>query len=112
MKSMFTVYSQPETNCFLTRVRTNIHEGHQDFPITAHSWFLGLYPKGQYDPDNEDKGLFMNVILLMVCGSFSVLPNTHAFVGIQVYFHIASFCQDHGCRRCRELGAHHQYDSA
>jgi hypothetical protein len=50
MKSMFAVYSQPETNFFLSRVRTNIREGHRNFPITAHSWFLVLYSKGQYDP--------------------------------------------------------------
>ncbi|KAJ6625271.1 hypothetical protein B0H10DRAFT_2186210 [Mycena sp. CBHHK59/15] len=45
--------------------RMNIREGHLDFPLTAHSWFSGLYPEGQFDPNDPEKGLFRNVTLLM-----------------------------------------------
>ncbi|KAJ7254313.1 hypothetical protein C8J57DRAFT_1076449, partial [Mycena rebaudengoi] len=40
----------PEYDFSDEEVRANIREGHRNFQITAHSWFLGFYPKGQYDP--------------------------------------------------------------
>ncbi|KAJ7260213.1 hypothetical protein C8J57DRAFT_1072663, partial [Mycena rebaudengoi] len=40
----------PEYDFSDEEVRTNIREGHRNVPITAHSWFLVLYSKGQYDP--------------------------------------------------------------
>ncbi|KAJ6607288.1 hypothetical protein B0H10DRAFT_1766302, partial [Mycena sp. CBHHK59/15] len=55
-----------EDNWADPEVRENIREGHPEFPVMHNSWFIGLYPQGQFDPNNPEKGLFKNLILLMV----------------------------------------------
>ncbi|KAJ7704599.1 hypothetical protein B0H17DRAFT_1193802 [Mycena rosella] len=37
-----------------------------EYDITIKDWFIGLYPHKKFDPENQDLGLFKNVMLLMV----------------------------------------------
>ncbi|KAJ6621676.1 hypothetical protein B0H10DRAFT_2215032 [Mycena sp. CBHHK59/15] len=55
-----------EDNWADPEVRENIREGHLEFPVMHNSWFIGLYPQRQFDPNNPEQGLFKNLILLMV----------------------------------------------
>ncbi|KAJ7703533.1 hypothetical protein B0H17DRAFT_1194067 [Mycena rosella] len=47
-------------------VRTAIREGDSEYPVTADSWFRGLYPPDGFDPEQPEVGLFKNVVLLKV----------------------------------------------
>ncbi|KAF8190731.1 hypothetical protein K438DRAFT_1763172 [Mycena galopus ATCC 62051] len=45
-------------------VRTAIREGDPNYPMTAGSWWTGLYPPGKFDPAHPEAHLFTNVLLL------------------------------------------------
>ncbi|KAJ7618360.1 hypothetical protein B0H17DRAFT_965188, partial [Mycena rosella] len=63
---ILTILSPTEYDVTIKEVRTLIREGAPDHLITADSWFIGLYPHKKFDPENQDLGLFKNVMLLMV----------------------------------------------
>ncbi|KAJ6532797.1 hypothetical protein B0H10DRAFT_2247466 [Mycena sp. CBHHK59/15] len=42
-----------------------ICEGDPECLVIASSWWFGLYPHNKFDPENPEKGLFQNLLLLM-----------------------------------------------
>lgn len=55
------------------RVRQHIRNGHEDFVVTADSWPAFLFPHGQADPEDIEKGLFRSAVILKV-RTYSHIP--------------------------------------
>lgn len=56
----------------LSSVRALIRAGDPNFRVNASSWPSFVFPRGQWDPDDEEKGLFMSKILVKVSSSHGV----------------------------------------
>lgn len=52
---------------FFSRIRTNIRDGHVEFPVTAASWPAFCYPNDKhYSAADIEKGLFRGKVLVKV----------------------------------------------